>query len=212
MADIVSSASPVKKIAAAKKSKVPAAHPPFALMIVAALKALKDRTGSSRQAILKYICANYKVTADKAGVHLKMALKRGVTGGLLKMARSSGKGAGSYKLGDKAKEVKKPKTKKPAVKKTEPKKPAAKKATDIKKTAAKKATDKKKTAAKKATDTTKTSVKKATDKLAKPAKKSADKKPAVKKTAVKKSASKKSASKNQPTKKPAATKTSVSKK
>ena len=124
MADVSTAASPVKKVAkaaAVKKPKVPAAHPPFADMIVAALKALKDRTGSSRQAILKYICANYKVTADKAGVHLKMALKRGVTGGTLKMAKSSGKGAGSYKLGDKAKAVKKPKAKKPAAKK-----PAAK--------------------------------------------------------------------------------------
>ena len=30
-------------------------------MITTALGALKDRSGSSRQAILKYICANYKV-------------------------------------------------------------------------------------------------------------------------------------------------------
>ena len=146
MTDTATTASPVKKVAktaAAKKPKVPAVHPPFADMIAAALKALKDRTGSSRQAILKYICANYKVTADKAGVHLKMALKRGVTGGTLKMAKSSGKGAGSYKLGDKAKEVRKPKVKKPVAKKPTAKKPAVKKATDKKKPAAKKSTEKK---------------------------------------------------------------------
>ena len=98
MADIVKPVSPAKKSA---KPKVPAAHPPFAAMIAAAIKALKDRTGSSRQAIMKYICANYKVDANKAGVHLRMALKRGVTAGTLKMAKESGKGAGSYKLGEK---------------------------------------------------------------------------------------------------------------
>ena len=197
MADISNAGSPVKKVAkaaAAKKPKVPAAHPPFADMIVAALKALKDRTGSSRQAILKYICANYKVTADKAGVHLKMALKRGVTGGLLKMARASGKGAGSYKLGDKAKEVKKPKVKKPAAKKPAAKKPAAKKTTEKKKPAAKKSADKKKVAAKKSSD-----------------KKPATKKPTAKKPAAKKTDVKKSGVKKSSAKKPAAKKTASKK-
>ena len=33
----------------------------YSKMITTALGALKDRSGSSRQAILKYICANYKV-------------------------------------------------------------------------------------------------------------------------------------------------------
>merc|ERR1719245_197175 len=96
-------------------------------MIAAAIKALKDRSGSSRQAILKYICANYKVDATKAAIHLRMALKRGVAAGTLKMASASGKGAGSYRLGEKAKAEKKPKAKKPAAKKPA-KKPAAKKA------------------------------------------------------------------------------------
>ncbi len=101
-------ASPVKRVTkttAAKKPKAPAAHPPFAVMIIAAIKALTDRTGSSRQAILKYICAHYKVTADKADVHLKMALKRGVTGGTLKMAKSSGKGAGTWRQSERGQET-----------------------------------------------------------------------------------------------------------
>merc|ERR1712157_100803 len=97
--------------------------------------ALKDRTGSSRQAILKYVCANYKVDAAKAGQHLRMALKAGIKKGSLKMAKESGKGAGKFKLV----KVEKPKKKaapkkKPAAKKA--KKPAAKKAA---KPAAKKA-------------------------------------------------------------------------
>ena len=125
-----------------KKVKAPAAHPKYSVMIAAAIAALKDRSGSSRQAILKYICANYKVDAAKAGVQIRLALKRGVAKGALKMARESGKGAGSYKLvkvvkPKKEKKAKKPKAKKPKkVKKA--KKPAAKKAKKPAKKAVKK--------------------------------------------------------------------------
>merc|ERR1711872_394922 len=134
-------AAPVK-VKKATKPKAPAAHPKYAEMIATAITALKDRTGSSRQAILKYICANNKVDAAKAAIHLRMALKRGVAAGSLKMAKAAGKGAGSYKLAEKPKPkkvAKKPKAKKPAAKKPA-KKPAAKKA--AKKPAAKKATKK----------------------------------------------------------------------
>merc|ERR1711997_635570 len=129
MADAAAPAKAVK----AKKPKAPAAHPKYSVMIAAAIKALKDRTGSSRQAIMKYICANYKVDAAKAGVPLRLALKKGVAAGTLKMGGAAGKkGAGCFKIGEKAKvEKKKPKKvvkkKKPAAKKAA-KKPAAKKA------------------------------------------------------------------------------------
>ena len=43
---------PEAKAPKAKKAAKPAAHPPYANMIVAAIKALKDKKGSSRQAIL----------------------------------------------------------------------------------------------------------------------------------------------------------------
>ena len=151
-----------------KKVKAPAAHPKYSVMIAAAITALKDRSGSSRQAILKYICANYKVDAAKAGVQIRLALKRGVAKGALKMARESGKGAGSYKLvkvvkPKKEKKPKKPKAKKPK-KEKKAKKPAAKKA----KKPAKKPAEKK--PAKKA-------VEKPAKKVAKkPAKKAAPKK------------------------------------
>merc|ERR1712024_275437 len=136
-------AKPAAKKAA--KPKAPAAHPKYSVMIAAAIAALKDRTGSSRQAILKYVCANYKVDAAKAGQHLRMALKAGIKKGTLKMAKESGKGAGCFKLV----KVEKPKK----VKAVKPKKPAAKKAKKVvkpKKVAAKKAaTPKKAKAAKK---------------------------------------------------------------
>ena len=88
-------------------------HPTYAEMISAAILSLKDRTGSSRQAIAKYVCANYQVDADKAAFHLRRALKKGLEDGVFKTARQSGKGAGSFRLVEKKK-------KKPAVKKAKP--------------------------------------------------------------------------------------------
>merc|ERR1712211_111801 len=132
----------------ATKPKAPAAHPKYSVMIAAAIGALKDRTGSSRQAILKYVCANYKVDAAKAGQHLRLALKAGIKKGSLKMAKESGKGAGKFKLvkveKPKKAAAKKPAAKKPkAAKKPAAKKPAAKKAAKPKKAAPKKAAAKK---------------------------------------------------------------------
>merc|ERR1712088_581615 len=89
--------------------KKAAAHPKYSVMIAAAITALKDRTGSSRAAILKHVVANNKVDAAKAA---------------LKMASAKGKNAGSYKLV----KVVKPKKVKKVVKKKATKKPAAKKA------------------------------------------------------------------------------------
>ncbi|KAJ7386592.1 hypothetical protein OS493_008740 [Desmophyllum pertusum] len=179
--------SPAKKKAA--KPKKPAEHPTYNEMIMAAIQALKERGGSSRQAIKKYILANYKVDPDKVDTHLKLGLKRGAANG--KLVHTKGVGAsGSFKV---PKEDKKP-AKKPVAKKkpaAKPKKPVAKKA--AKKPAAKKAA--KKPAAKKA------AAKKPAAK--KPAKKPAAKKPAKK--AAKKPAAKKTPAKK-PAKKPAAKK------
>merc|ERR1740131_699615 len=82
-------AAPKAKKAA--KPKAPAAHPKYSVMIAAAITALKSRTGSSRQAILKYIVANYKVDAAKAATQVRLALKRGVAKGTLKAAKATGK-------------------------------------------------------------------------------------------------------------------------
>lgn len=86
----VAAASPKAKAPAAAKK--PAAkesasgsHPPYLEMIVAAVESLKERSGSSRQAILKYITSNYSLGVDQkmANVHLKQALKRGISVGTL---------------------------------------------------------------------------------------------------------------------------------
>ena len=170
-----------KKPAAAKK---PAEHPKYIDMVNAAIVSLKERTGSSRQAILKYIQANYKV-GDNCGVHVKQALKKGVAAGTLLQPKGTG-ASGSFKV---VKKVAEPK-KKPAAKKPAAKKPAAKKA-PTKKPAAKK-TAAKKTPSKKKTTPKKPAKKQASAKKAKkPApKKAAAKKPAAKKTPKKKSAKK----------------------
>merc|ERR1711944_338172 len=114
-----------KKVAA--KPKAPAAHPPYANMIKAAIKALGDKKGSSRQAILKYVCANYKVDAAKATSRVRIALKKLVDSKAIVTAAAAGKkGAGSFKLPPKEpKKPAKPKAKKP---KTAAKKKVAKKA------------------------------------------------------------------------------------
>merc|ERR1711936_804634 len=151
-------ASPVKKAAKPKaaKPKAPAAHPTYKDMAIGAITGLKDRSGSSRQAILKYVMANYKVGTDASKVsrQLQLALKKAVAGGALKAAAPAGrKGAGSYRLGEKPKAEKKKKpAKKPAAKKAPAKKKSPKKAAPKKaaKPAAKKAPAKKAASPKKA--------------------------------------------------------------
>ena len=56
------------------KPKVPAAHPAYKEMIQAAVSALKERGGSSRQAILKYILATYKVGTNETAVAFYLPL------------------------------------------------------------------------------------------------------------------------------------------
>jgi|AJXC01.1.fsa_nt_gi linker histone H1 and H5 family. len=158
-----------KKAAVKPKGKRPptkqADHPPYRVMITAACSALKDRKGSSRQKISKYIKANYKV-GDKAHIHINPAIKHLLKTGELFHTKGTG-ASGSFKL---PKKEAAPKKKKTIVKK----KPAAKKVTAKKTTKKPKA----KKVAKKATP--KKAKAKATGKPK--AKKSATKKPVVAKS------------------------------
>merc|ERR1712071_667628 len=142
---IIMSAAAAKPVKAKKAAK-PAAHPPYAAMIVAAIKTLGEKKGSSRAAIKKAVIAGNKVDAVKAVVRINLALKKLVAAKKVVAAAAAGKkGAGCFKLPAKEPKAKKPKAKKPKA----TKKPAAKKAKKpaSKKPAAKKA---KKPAAKKA--------------------------------------------------------------
>lgn len=160
-------AEPKKKQAKSTKPRAPAQHPKYSEMIVAAITATKERSGTSRQKILKYIGANYKVS-EGYETHARLALKRMVTSGTLIQTKGTG-ASGSFKVAKKSTE---PAKKKTAAKKKKPATP--KKAGEAKKKPAAK-----KPAAQK---------KKATPKKDKPksAKKPAAKKPAAKKPATKK--------------------------
>jgi hypothetical protein len=118
--------TPKKKSAA--KPKKPADHPKYSEMIKAAIGALKERGGSSRQAILKYIVKHFNVGKDEKVVnqHLKLALRAGVKNSGLKQSKGTG-ASGSFRLGEAAKKAPKPKkVKKPKAAKPKKAKKAAK--------------------------------------------------------------------------------------
>ncbi|CAB4011937.1 histone H1-like, partial [Paramuricea clavata] len=166
------------------------AHPPYSVMVVAAVAGLKERNGSSRQAIVKYVQSNYvgiggncSKMVNKSIKNLKEAGKvRDGKGGPFKFALTEAAKAKPATKKPVAKKTTKPKkpaaAKKPATKKPAGKKPAGKKASDKKKAAKKTGTPKKG-----AKTTTKKSKAKSPAKRAgkKPTPKKAGKKPAAKK-------------------------------
>ena len=198
--DVAPAVIPKPKPKTAVKKSRSTDHPSYKEMIISTVGLLKERNGSSRQAILKHIKGHYNV-GEGCETQVKLALKRLVD--KKELIQVKGKGAsGSFKNiknkgASEAKPkrvVKKPVAKKPSTK-ASAKKPATPKKTTTKKTTAKK-TPTKKPAAKKQ------SVK------AKPAKKTdAKKKPAAKKASVKagtrKAPAKKAATKKATPKKPA---------
>jgi hypothetical protein len=175
------STTPAKK---AVKAKAKPTHPPTSTMVLAAVKALKERNGSSLPAIKKYIAANYKVDVVKLAPFIKKALKSLVE--KKKLVQTKGVGAsGSFKLASAVKGGEKA-VSKPKKAKSPKKKPAAKKAVEAsEKKAPVKKTPKKKVAAKKPASAKKAKVAKkpaaAKKSPAKKAKKSPKKKTAAKK-------------------------------
>lgn len=176
----------MKKGKASKKKKVPSNHPKYLEMAVSAIGALQERNGSSRQAIHKYIMGKYNVGKDPKVVntHLKMALKRGVSTGVLKHVKGQG-ASGSFRLSvekkaatEKSKTtVSKPKPK-PKTQKAKPKAPKPAKKVSVKKSSKEKQPKPKavsKPVAKKAASKTKKKPKPAAAAKPKPAKKAAKK-------------------------------------
>lgn len=105
------------KAAGVKKPVKKPTHPKTSDMVNKAIADLKEKRGSSLQAIKKYIVANYKVDADRIAPFVKKYLVSAVETGAL--VRTKGKGAaGSFKLDNKTK---------PAAAKKAPKAVAAKK-------------------------------------------------------------------------------------
>lgn len=186
-------ASPkAKKVKSPKKAKTsaakaPANHPTYSDMIRRAITDLKNKKGSSRASLLKYILSNFKVGGNVIQINknIRQALKKGVSTGALKQVKGTG-ASGSFRIGEKAVKAKKPKVvkaKKPKAAGTKkPKSASPKKAAATKKPKAaagtkKPKSPKKKTATKKAAGTKPKSPKKA--------KKPAAKKPAAKKVVKK---------------------------
>ena len=182
-----------------KKAKTPANHPKYTEMITKSIADLKERGGSSRQAILKYIMANFQVGNDAkvVNMHLKQALKRCLANGIVINPKGTGV-TGSFKLAKpvKAEKSMSAKSAKPTAKKASVKKTA--KPTTVKKsTSAKKVTkpmagskkpvkvSKKPTVAKKAVPAKKSTPKKMSPSKKAPAKKVASKKPVAKKASKK---------------------------
>ena len=94
-----------KKTTTASK---PADHPSYKEMITQAVTELKERSGSSRQAIKKYIHANFSV-GDGSDNHINQAIKRGVTSGEFLQPKGP---SGPLKLGKDAKKAVEKKEKK----------------------------------------------------------------------------------------------------
>ena len=82
-------------------------HPKFSVMVAEAICQLKERRGSSRQAILQYVASHYKVGTEvnRINAHVKKALISGVKSGLLKQVKGNG-ASGSFRLGERQKSTK----------------------------------------------------------------------------------------------------------
>merc|ERR1712098_112484 len=86
-----------KKKSSKKSAKAEPKKMTYLDMVTEAIVTMKYRTGSSRKAIIKYIVETHKVEAPKL-VHVRKAIATGIEKGILKPARSSGKGAGSFRV------------------------------------------------------------------------------------------------------------------
>ena len=103
---------------ATKKPAKPSIHPPVAAMVTTALVALKDRNGSSLQAIKKYIPTNNKgIDMDRIAPFIRRFLKKAVAENNMVQTK------GTYKMKAKPKTKKLMKARMPATKKaTKPRK------------------------------------------------------------------------------------------
>ncbi|KAL8376908.1 hypothetical protein RB595_007843 [Gaeumannomyces hyphopodioides] len=173
--------------AAAPKAKSTSSHPSYQAMITDAIINLKDRNGSSRQSLKKYVKANNKLEVTDAMFDslFNKALRNGVEKGVFQQPKGP---SGGTKLAKKVPAPKKePKEKKAAAAapKKEKKEPKEKKAAAPKKPVAEKALTKTKTGRVSKAPAAKPAAKKATPvKKAATTKKASAKKAAAEPAAV----------------------------
>ena len=91
-----------KKSLKPRKTVQPAEHPKYREMIASAITTLKERGGSSRQAIMKHILAHYKLGSEinKVKGRVKMSLRAGIQSGSLKQAKGTGASGSLFRLGE----------------------------------------------------------------------------------------------------------------
>ncbi|QUC20882.1 uncharacterized protein UV8b_05123 [Ustilaginoidea virens] len=119
---------PPKKVDGAAAPKAKASHATYQDMITDAIVNLKDRNGSSRQSLKKYVKNNNELPALSDNMFdslFNKALKAGVDKGIFAQPKGP---SGGTKLAKKKVEPKKPVAKKEGAKKTAAKKAAPKKA------------------------------------------------------------------------------------
>merc|ERR1719147_527410 len=101
---------------AKKGTKAEAKKMSYLEMVTDAITTMKDRSGSSRKAITRHILETHKIDDAKV-IHIRKAIAHGMEKGILKQARTSGKGAGSFRVAKEEKPKKVTKPKKPVAKK-----------------------------------------------------------------------------------------------
>merc|ERR1719315_528891 len=103
-ASVVATKKKPMKVKAATSTKAKTGNPTYVKMVSTALSELKERRGSSRQAILKYMLAKYKVDVAVAQPRLNKTLKKMIEmGEVVAGAKAGTSGAGCYKLSPEAK-------------------------------------------------------------------------------------------------------------
>merc|ERR1711982_143147 len=105
-----------KSTGAKKGTKAEAKKMSYLEMVTDAITTMKDRSGSSRKAITRHILETHKIDDAKV-IHIRKAIAHGMEKGILKQARTSGKGAGSFRVAKEEKPKKVTKPKKPVAKK-----------------------------------------------------------------------------------------------
>merc|ERR1712098_1013438 len=106
-----------KKTTGAKKgTKTEAKKMSYLEMVTVAITTMKDCSGSSRKAITRHILETQKIDAAKV-IHIRKAIAHGMEKGILKQARASDKGAGSFRVAKEEKPKKATKPKRPVAKK-----------------------------------------------------------------------------------------------
>merc|ERR1739844_730613 len=97
---------PMKVKAKAIFSRTKTGNPPYVKMVTDAIMKLKERKGSSRQAILKYVLSKYKVDVAVAQPRVNRTLKKLIEKGeLIAGAKPGLSGAGCYKLSQETKKA-----------------------------------------------------------------------------------------------------------